>query len=341
MATIKDVARLAGVGVGTASRVISGKGSFSPEAAEKVREAAKQLEFRPSATARALSLKSTGTIGVYVPDFKGPFYGPLLHAIDTELRRHGRHMVAANGCGDDDERQQALDGMRFLIERDCDGIIVIGNGPKDADFLEIRKSFPRIAVVNRDVKGMKSQCFTVDHHAAGAVAAHALVEHGHRRIALISGPPAAGDNRDRLQGFFTALSAHGIARESVGIQPGDFTAESGWDATEQILKRHKTITAIFCANDQMAMGCLSHLHHAGVAVPKQISVVGYDDVDVAAYLSPRLTSVHIPLADMALNACRRMLNTCYQLNLPVSQQFVPSLSLRDSMGPSRTASPAR
>src|SRR5687768_9601747 len=108
MATIKDVARLAGVGVGTASRVTSGKGSFSQDAARRVEAAARELGFRPSAIGRALSLRSTGTIGVFVPDFKGPFYGPLLHAIDTELRRNDRHMVAANGCGHDDARQQAI-----------------------------------------------------------------------------------------------------------------------------------------------------------------------------------------------------------------------------------------
>lgn len=335
MATIKDVARLAGVGVGTASRVISGKGSFSQEAAEKVREAAKQLDFRPSATARALSLRSTGTIGVYVPDFKGPFYGPLLHAIDTELRRHGRHMVAANGCGDDDERQQALDGMRFLIERECDGIIVIGNGPRDADFLAIRKRFPRIAVVNRDVKGMKSQCFTVDHRAAGGLAAQALLERGHRRIAVMSGPTAAGDNRERLQGFFDTLARHGIKSESVVTETGDFTAISGWEATTRLLQRRLKLTAIFCANDQMAMGALSCLHHAGVAVPGKISVVGYDDVDVAAYLSPRLTSVHIPLADMGMNACRMLLNECYQLGMPTTRTFSPSIIVRNSLGPAR------
>jgi len=109
MATIKDVARLAGVGVGTASRVISGRGSFSEAAAARVAEAARQLEFKPSAIARALSLRSTGTIGIFVPDFKGPFYGPLLDAIDAELRRHERHMVVANGRGDEDSRQQSLD----------------------------------------------------------------------------------------------------------------------------------------------------------------------------------------------------------------------------------------
>jgi LacI family transcriptional regulator len=337
MATIKDVARLAGVGVGTASRVISGTGSFSKDAAERVNAAAKQLGFRPSSIARALSMRCTGTIGIFVPDFKGPFYGPLLHAIDTELRQYDRHMVVANGCGHEDARQQALDGANFLIDRECDGIIVVSNSLRDADFVAMRERFPRIAVVNRDVKGMKPQCFTVDHRVAGRCAAQVLLDHGHRRIAVISGPGAAGDNRQRLQGFFDRLGEAGIAADSVIVEDGDFTPQSGWDAAGRLLERqaqaprsHK-LSALFCANDQMAMGALSRLHHEGVEVPAELSVVGYDDSDVAAFLSPRLTSVHIPIADMGLNACRMLLNSCYQMALPISQKFVPELSVRDSV----------
>ena len=232
MSTIKDVARLAGVGVGTASRVISGKGSFSEAAAQRVEAAAAQLGFRPSAIARALSLRSTGTIGIFVPDFKGPFYGPLLDTIDAELRRHDRHMVAANGCGDEDTRQQSLDGARFLIDRECDGIILCSNALREADFLHLRAAFPNIAVVNRDIKGMKSQCFTVDHKAAGRIAAEALLDHGHRRIAVISGPATAGDNRQRLQGLYERLAEEGIATDAMLVEEGDFSPPSGWAAAE-------------------------------------------------------------------------------------------------------------
>jgi LacI family transcriptional regulator len=233
MATIKDVARLAGVGVGTASRVISGKGPFSQDAARKVEAAAQQLGFRPSAIARALSSRSTGTIGVFVPDFKGPFYGPLLHAIDTELRSHDRHMVCANGCGHEDARQQALDGAGFLIDRECDGIVVFANALRDADYLTLRERMPRIAVVNRDVRSMKAQCFTVDHRAAGRLAADALLAHGHRRIAVISGPRTPSDNRQRLQGFFERLAADGIGTDSIALERGDFCAASGWACRER------------------------------------------------------------------------------------------------------------
>jgi LacI family transcriptional regulator len=329
--TIKDVASLAGVGVGTASRVISGKGPFSQDAAQRVRTAARQLGFRPSAIARALSLQSTGTIGVFVPDFKGPFYGPLLDAIDAELRLHDRHMVAANGCGDEDTRQQSLDGARFLIERECDGIILCSNALRDADFAQLRAAFPNLAIVNRDVRGMKSQCFTVDHRAAGRAAAQALLEHGHRRIAVISGPARVGDNRLRLQGLFERLAEVGIAAASVPVEQGDFGAASGWAAAQRLIERGVDISALFCTNDQMAMGALSCLQLRGIRVPQQWSVMGYDDADVAAYLSPRLTSVHIPIAEMGLNACRMLLNTRHGCALEVSRNFGPRVVMRDSL----------
>ena len=331
MATIKDVARLAGVGVGTASRVISGKGSFSQAAAARVEAAARQLGFRPSAIARALSLQSTGTIGVFVPDFKGPFYGPLLDAIDTELRQHDRHMVAANGCGHEDSRQQSLDGARFLIERECDGIVMCSNALRDADFAALRETFANLAIVNRDVKGMKAHCFTVDHRAAGRAAADALLAHGHRRIAVVTGPAIAGDNKQRLQGLFDRLDEAGVAATSVLVEEGDFSAPSGWAACERLVARKPRITALFCANDQMAMGAISYLGHHGIRVPQQWSVMGYDDSDVAAFLSPRLTSVRIPIAEMALNACRQLLNTRFGSELAVSRKFVPTVVMRDSL----------
>ncbi len=332
MATIKDVARRAGVGVATASRVLSGTGSFSAEAAERVAAAARELRFRPNATARALSLQRSGTIGVYVPDFKGPFYGPFLHAIDTELRGHRIHMVVANGCGgDDDERRQALDGTDFLVSRDCDGLVVIANALRDADLLALHERMPHLAVVNRDVRGMKTRCFSVDHRRAGGLAAQALLNHGHRRIAVIAGPASAGDNRQRLQGFFDTLAQHGIAAASVPMEDGNFTAQSGWEATQRLLDARHRITALFCANDQMAMGALSCLQHAGISVPGDWSVLGYDDVDVAAWLAPRLSSVRIPIAEMAQQACRMLLNDCYGLGLPVERRFEASMVLRDSL----------
>lgn len=341
--TIRDVARLAGVGVATASRVISGRGPFSEDAGRRVQAAAAELGFRPSNTARALSLQSTGTIGVYVPSFKGPFYGPMLHAIDTELREHDRHMVAANGSGHGDARAQAIDGVKFLIDRECDGIIVTSNALREADIATLRERHPKIAVVNRDIKGMATQCFSADHKQAGRLAARALLANGHKHFAVISGLAEAQDNRQRLQGFFDELDrAAGIARDSVPLEAGDFTPEGGLRATEALLARGLRFTALFCANDLMAIAAMTRLQMAGIAIPAQVSVVGYDDDALSAYVYPRLSTLHIPIGEMGLNACRLLLNQCYGLSLPVERSFMPTLVMRDSLAASpKSPTPAR
>lgn len=339
--TIRDVARLAGVGVATASRVISRKGPFSEAAAQRVNAAAAQLGFRPSNTARALSLQSTGTIGVYVPSFKGPFYGPMLHAIDTELRAHDRHMVAANGAGHGDAREQAMDGVEFLIGRECDGIIVTSNALREADFIALRRRHPKIAIVNRDIKGMKSQCFTLDHRRGGRLVGEALLAQGHRRFAVISGLAEAADNRARLQGFFDALAKAGIARDSVPVADADFTAPGGARAAKELIAAGHRFTGLFCANDLMALAAMAELQQAGIAVPAQVSVVGYDDEELSSYAHPRLSSVHIPIGDMGLNACRLLINDCYGMALPVSRAFEATLSMRDSVARPPAAVAAR
>jgi len=331
MATIKDVARLAGVGVGTASRVISGRGSASPAAVERVQGAVRQLGFRPSSLARALSSRTLGMIGVFVPDFSGPFFGRILQTMDAELREFDRHMVAANGCGHGDRRQQALDGTAFLIQRECDGLMLQSNELLDEDLLALHRLQPRLAVLNRLVPTLEAQCFSADHHAGGQLAAQALLSRGHRQIAVISGPNSAPDNEARLAGFYAELAAHGIARTTVPQVEGDFSSESGWRAATQLLERGVPFTGLFGANDVMAIAAISRLQHAGLRVPEQVSVVGYDDSEPASYSNPRLTCVRIPIQDVVSNASRYLLNACYGSTLPVTHIFEPTFVWRDSV----------
>lgn len=332
MATIRDVAQLAGVGVATASRVISGTGSFSAAAAARVQAAAAELGFRPSSVARALSLQSTGSIGVYVPDFFGPFFGKMLQTVDAELRSLGRHMIVANGVGeDDDSRQRALDSAEFLIDRQCDGMLIASNELRDSDILALRRRVPHLAVVNRAVKGMRSHSFSVDHRRGGALAAEALLSRGHRRIAVISGLATAPDNRERMEGFMEALDRGGVDLASVTIVDADFTMPGGWAAADELLASGERFTGLFCANDQTAVGAMSRLHLAGVSVPGDVSVVAYDNTDLGAFLSPRLTSVDTRIAEMGLNACRLLVNECYGRALPVARDFAPELVVRDSL----------
>jgi LacI family transcriptional regulator len=334
MATIKDVARLAGVGLGTASRAISGRGPVSEKALAKVNEAVAALQFRPSNVARALSSKTLGMIGVYVPDFSGTFYGPILQTVDTELRAVGHHMVATNGCGSGDARQQALDGIRFLHERECDGILVMSNDLTQDDFAKLFAHHPKLALLNRSALAKPESCFSTDHELGGRLAARALLARGHRDIALISGPHNAPDNEARIAGFLDELAGARVRVPKRRRVDADFSFDGGYAAAETLLSRApRDFTALFCANDVMAMAAISHLVKVGIDVPGELSVLGFDDSELAHYTAPKLTTIHVPITTAASAACRFLLNQCYGLALPVAREFAPQIVWRDSVAP--------
>lgn len=331
MSTIKDVARLANVGVGTVSRVISGKGPASADAVARVLAAVSELDFRPSSSARALASKTTGMLGVFVTEFSGHFFGPILLAVDRELRAVDRHMVSATGCGEGDARYLAHDGIEFLIERECDGILMFSNELYDDELLALHKRCPRLAVINRTARGMERDCFSVDHVLAGRIAARALLEQGHRDIAVISGRRTASDNEDRLRGFDAELAEHGLRVDTAMREDGDFSFASGDVAMRKLLATGRPFTAVFACNDLMAMAAIGVLHQAGLRVPQEMSVLGFDDTDFAAYMLPRLTTVCIPTREVARNATRHLINRCYGKSLSVVRKFVPTLVWRDSV----------
>lgn len=331
MATIKDVARLAGVGLGTASRVVSGKGSVSPATLARVQSAIEQLEFRPSHAARSLLSGSNQMIGVYIPILKGTFYTPILQSIDTELRAAGLHMVVAFGVGQGDARRQAREGIDFLLERGCDGLIVMSNALTDADIAALGPKQSRVVVLNHCFESIREQCFTADHVAGGTLAAHTLLELKHSKIAVIAGPSSSPDNVDRINGFLAELQRSGIDTSAMWIAESDFSPEGGWASAKALLESGRKFTALFCANDEMAVGALSYFQQAGIAVPQDVSVLGYDDTSSAEFSAPRLTSVHIPWRDVTLSGLNELLNRCYGLARPVTRDFPISVTRRASL----------
>lgn len=331
MATIKDVARLASVGVGTASRVISGNGSVAPATAERVRKVIAQLKFRPSQTARSLGAGTSRLIGVYIPFLRGTYYTPILRVIDTLLRGKGLHMVVAFGEGIEDERVEANDGMRFLLDRDCDGLVVLSNAIQDEDIRALGPAQRQVVVLNRHFDRIREQCFTADHVQGGVQAARALLQHRHKDIAVVSGPTTSPDNVVRLAGLMGELAQRGLDVSKIVTLPGDFSNQAGWDAADALLARKRLPTAVFCANDETAIGLLAHFQERGVSVPQAVSVLGYDDSPGAAFTAPRLTSVHIPSHEVTLAGLSWLLNRCYGMALPVSRQFDISVTWRASV----------
>jgi LacI family transcriptional regulator len=341
MATIKDVAKLAGVGVGTASRVLSGKGSVAPATAEKVRRVIEELDFKPSRAARSLMTGASQTIGVYIPFLKGTYYTTVLQVIDKTLRAQGLHMVAAFGQDGQDEREEAVLGMRFLIERECDGLMVFSNLIKDVDVRSLKDAAPYVAIINSAFPKIAEQCFSVDHDEAGRMAAQALLRHHHRDIAVLSGPATSPDNIARIRGFMAGLAEGGVPAKRVLELRGDFSTQSGWQAGVEALASGKRFTAVFCANDEMAMGLMASLQAAGVKVPDEVSVLGYDDNPGSVFTTPRLSSVHIPTREVTQAGLHWLLNRRYGLELPVLRDFPISVSWRDSVAAAAPESPQR
>ena len=331
MATIKDVAKLAGVGLGTASRVVSGKGSVSPATLARVKKAIDELGFRPSHAARALLSGSSRMIGIYIPVLSGTFYTPILQIMDTELRAAGLHMVVAFGAGLGDERRQAIEGVEFLIERGCDGLLVMTGALRDEDVLALGAKAGQLVALNHRLASIPEQCFTVDHAQGGRLAARALLDHKHRKIAVIEGPHQLADNVERIEGFMSELREHGIAPDRVWRAESDFSPAGGWSAAKQLLDSGFPCTALFCANDEMAVGALSYFQEAGVRVPHDLSVLGYDDTPSAAFSAPRLTSVHMPWREMTQAGINALLNLCYDMRRPVMREFPVSLTVRASL----------
>ena len=331
MATIKDVARLAGVGLGTASRVVSGNGSVSPATLARVKKAIEELDFRPSHAARALLSGSSRMIGVYIPVLSGTFYTPILQLIDTELRAAGLYMVVAFGVGLGGARRQAIDGIKFLMERGCDGMIVMSTALLEEDIAALGPQQSRLVLLNHHFDSIPEQCFTVDHVLGGRLAARALLDHKHKKIAVVAGPSSLEDNVARISGFMQALQEGGIDTRKMWVAESDFSPAGGWAAAKELVESGYRCSALFCANDEMAVGALAYFQEAGIRVPHDLSVIAYDDTPSAEFSAPRLTTVHMPWREMTQNGLSALLNRCYDLKRPVTRDFPVTVTLRASL----------
>jgi LacI family transcriptional regulator len=316
-----------------ASRVVSGKGSVSPATLERVKKAIDELGFRPSHAARSLLTGTSRMIGVYIPVLSGTFYTPILQIIDNELRAAGLHMVLAFGTGLGDGHRQVAEALEFLIERGCDGLLVVTGRVREEDIAPLGPKGRQLIALNQSFATMPDQGFSMDHTLGGRLAARTLLNHKHRRIAVIEGPRQLEDNAARIAGFFEELALHGIDPATVWRAESDFSPAGGWAAAKKLLDSGYGATALFCANDETAVGALSYFQEAGLRVPQDMSVLGYDDTPSAAFSAPRLTTVHMPWREMTQNGINALLNLCYGMQRPVAREFPVNVTLRASLAP--------
>ncbi|MGD6776581.1 LacI family DNA-binding transcriptional regulator [Sutcliffiella horikoshii] len=289
MATIKDVAKLAGVAVSTASYALNNVNKVSPATMKKVQEAARELNYFKNGFASDLKRTKTNTIALILRDLSGPFYSELIKGVQEVTTANGYDLIACSSVGGAQST-----AAKFLKEKRVDGAIILAHNITNDIILEsAREGFP-IVVLDRKLNHEFVYQVEVDNIHGGYTATEYLINKGFREIGYVSGPMNSHDNEMRFDGYMAALKDHGIQYQSKWKLSGDFTREGGYRATKMLIAQRRLPESIFYANDEMAIGGLQAFKENKISVPDDISIIGYDDIQLAEYVSPALTTVRQP-----------------------------------------------
>lgn len=331
MATIKDVARRAGVSPTTVSHIINNTRFVSDVLRERVMQAIEELDYHPFGLARSLRTKQSSTIGVLIPDNTNPYFAEIARLLEDECFLQGYNVFICNTEQDPDKE---LTYLRLLTEKAVDGLIFVSTG-NDAEVIEaLGKNDLAAVLVDRDVPQSQLDRVVSDNELGAYLAVRHLTELGHRRIACISGPQGIASTEARLAGYHRALAAAG----GVGrVIPGDFQVQSGYDAFISLYESGELPEAVFAMNDLMALGLLHAAAEKGVKVPAELSVLGFDDIQLASFAVPSLTTVRQPKRAIAREAVELLLqrlgSTGGTAAGPEERVLSPELVVRGSTGP--------
>ena len=331
MTTMLEVAKRAGVSKATVSRVLSGNGYVSQETKDRVFQAIEESGYRPNLLARNLATRRTQTLGLVVTNtlYHGVYFSELLFHAARMTEEKGRQLILADGKHSADEEREAI---QYLLDMRCDAIIIYPRflSVEEMDDI-IQKHEQPIMVLNRRLRKNSSHCVWSDHKASCQAAVSQLIDMGHRDIAFITGSLDSPTGIERLSGYKDALAQHHIPLNDALIVEGKWNPESGALGGSTLLSRGETFTALVASNDDMAIGAVKQLHDSGVATPGQVSVIGFDDVSIAPYIIPSLSSVRIPVTEMIKETISRLIFMLDGGDFTLQQTFSGELILRDSV----------
>ena len=329
MATIYEVSKLAGVSLATVSRVTNKNTRVSDKTREKVELAMAELGYRPNSIAQSLASSRTNSVGIMVSELNGSFFGQMMAGIEEELRAAGKHVIITTGHSEEDKEK---DGIEFLLSRNCDALIVHVEALSDQYLQELNKGETPVYYMSRSIEGLQENCISLNNDLGGYLAAKAVIEHGHKEIAYISGPQFKPDSQDRLTGHKRAFEENNIAFNPNLFFEGDFKETGGRDGIKYLLNSKVAFTALVCANDEMASGAMTYAREHGINLPEDLSIIGFDNIVFSRHIHPKLTTIDNPVLEMGHMAAKLVLKNVYQQDkLEIKHFFEPTLITRDSV----------
>jgi LacI family transcriptional regulator len=333
--TIKDVARQAGLSLSTVSLVINDRGYVSEETREKVLRVVKKLAYHPTRSARGLASQTSGNIGFVLTDDhfsqSEPFYTRVFLGTEFEARKHNYYILLTT-VGLQFKHNGST--PRFLLERNVDGVIIAGK--INEKFVEYVQSLGLpVVLVDYELRRMSLSAVLIDNRRGAALAVNHLVEAGHRDIGFIGGDIKHPSIAERFHAYKETLVEHGITPQNdfIVIDEADTRVRNGYSAMMRMIGRAHKPSAIFAANDAMAIGCMKYIKSIGMKIPDDIAIVGFDDIDLSSHVDPRLTTVRVFKEEMGKLAVQRMVEIVESKTQTVVTTHVPvELVVRESSG---------
>jgi len=304
MATIKDVAKLAGVSISTVSKYLNG-GNVRPEKLESIRSAIAQLDYRTNPFARGLKANRSCSIGILLPTMTAPFFGTMVTALDKVLREHGYHsLICCYGSNHGLER----DYLSFLLRTGIDGLVYVPEDLSAEEFYELIAQRPiPVVQVDRVIQGVSTDAVLVNNTETVYNAVSTLLKKGHRRIAILTGPKSVFTAKERLIGYLRALSDHDLPYHDTLVHSGELTFATGYTGFSRLMQEAAPPSAIVCTNYDITMGVITAAQERGIQLPEDIDLFGFDSVEVCSLMTPALPVVQQPEHEIGQTAAQYLM----------------------------------
>ena len=325
--TMKDIAEMAGVSKATVSMVLSKKdASIREETRKRILEIAKEMSYIPNSIARSLSTNKSGTIGIILPDITNPFFSEMARAIEDEAERLEYNLIICNTDNDIDKEKKYIE---LLISKLIDGIIFMSGGKSNESITILKNNNVPFVLVDRYIEGYKDNYGVFCLNKLGVIEGiKYLYQKGNRKIVFVTGSEHVEVSKQRLEGYIEAMRGYGIY-DKRNVFEGDFNIEGGVLATEKIINNFKSLDAIFYSNDMMALGVMKILLRHGYKVPRDVSIIGFDNIHISEVIEPELTTIAQPIYEMGKKACSILIDVING-DIPAEKQvyFKPELIIR-------------